>query len=81
MMNTFRHNDIDTKGWAALMDELALVTSIHTLNDVAGLRELFAGGKTAVNLEMRHLAENEAVVPVSRLLLRSAKTLTSLNMR
>ena len=81
MMNTYRCNDIDTKEWATLMDELASVTSIRSFNGVAGLRELFAGGRTTVDLEMRNLAENEAVVAVSRLLLRSAKTLISLNMR
>ena len=63
------------------MDGLASVTSITSLNGVDGLGELFAGGQTEVVLSGKNLAKAEAVVAVSRLLLRSETTLTKLDLR
>jgi hypothetical protein len=76
-----RQNSIDTAAWHAIMDGLASVTSITSLNGVDGLGELFAGGQTEVLLSGKNLEEAEAAVAVSRLLLRSETTLTKLDLR
>ena len=76
-----RQNNIDKAGWNKVMDGLTVVTSINTLNDVEGLGELFAGKVEDVILSGMGLLEREAIVPVSRLLLRSVSTLTRLDLR
>ena len=63
------------------MDGLTVVTSINTMNDVEGLGELFAGKVEDVILSGMGLLEREAIVPVSRLRLRSVSTLTRLDLR
>ena len=76
-----RQNNIDKAGWNKVMDGLTVVTSINTMNDVEGLGELFAGKVEDVILSGMGLLEREAIVPVSRLLLRSVSTLTRLDLR
>jgi hypothetical protein len=78
---TTRLNEIDAAEWHAIMDDLATITSITSLNGVDGLGELFAGGQTEVVLSGKNLAKAEAAVAVSRLLLRSETTLTKLDLR
>ena len=76
-----RQTSIKAAIWHAIMDGLASVTSITSLNGVDGLGELFAGGQTEVVLSGKNLGEAEAAVAVSRLLLRSETTLTKLDLR
>ena len=76
-----RNTNIGENGWNAVMDGLTVVTSINTLNEVKELGELFAGSVEDAVLSDKRLLEREAIVPVSRLLLRSASTLTRLDLR
>ena len=76
-----RENYIDTASWHAVMDGLAAVTSITSLNGVDGLGGLFAGGQDKADLRGKSLSEREAVLAVSRLLMRSEQTLTELDLR
>ena len=69
---------MDGLGWHAIMDGLAAVTSINSLNGVQGLNELFGGGQTEVILQNKALQANEAVVAV---VLRSSSTVTKLDLR
>ena len=63
------------------MDGLGENTFISSFNGVDGLGNLFKGGQVDVDLRNKNLDENEAVVPVARLLLRSEATLTKLDLR
>ena len=67
--------------WHAVMDSLAAVTSVTSLNGVDGLGGLFAGGQDKADLRGKSLSEREAVLAVSRLLMRSEQTLTELDLR
>ena len=68
-------------GWGHIIDGLEGVTSITSLNDVEGLGHLFRGGQEQLDLCNKDLVENEAVVPVAILLLRSEATLVTLDLR
>ena len=72
---------IDEAGWHAVMDKLESATSITSLNGINGLGGLFAGRAEEANLSSKGLREQDALVAVSRLLLRNRKTLTKLDLR
>ena len=63
------------------MKGLAAVTSITSLNGVSGVGGLFAGGQTEVRLGRQELENNEAMVAVAWLQMRSSATLTTLDLR
>jgi hypothetical protein len=76
-----RRNGLDAAAWHQVMDGLKAVTSVRSLNGLEGVRGLFAGSQTDVQLGGKGLAEKEAVVAVARLLARSGATLTRLDLR
>ena len=63
------------------MDGLTEATTLTCLNGVEGLGPLFLGGQAEVNLRTKDVGGKEAAVAVSRLLLRSAATITRLDLR
>ena len=63
------------------MDVLEAASSITSLNGVEGLKGLAEGSQVEAELYKKGLAENEAVVFISRLLLRSKGTLKRLDLR
>ena len=81
LRNIRRENSIDAAGWHAVMDGLAVVTSITELNGVDGLGGLFVGGLDKADLRSKSLGRKEAVVAVSRLLVRNEQTLEKLDLR
>ena len=76
-----RQNGLDAAAWRQVMDGLEAVTSITSLNGVAGVGGLFAGSQTEVQLCWKGLEKEEAVVAVAQLLARSRATLTRLDLR
>jgi hypothetical protein len=76
-----RQNSIHAAGWYAVMDGLASVTSIQSLNGIEGLGGLFAGRQTKAALGGKGVVKNEALEVVSRLLLRNQGTLAVVDLR
>ena len=76
-----RRNGLEEIQWRWVMDGLEGNTFISSFNGVDGLENIFKGGQKELDLRNKNLDENEAVVPVVRLLLRSEATLTKLDLR
>jgi hypothetical protein len=76
-----RNNDFGIDGWKSIMDGLARVTSVTSLNDVHGVKTLFRGGCEEIDLSEKKLGVKEAVPAVAWLLQRSRGTLTKLDLR
>ena len=79
--NDCRQNDIDAAGWDIVVKLTAKVSSISSLNDVEGMKQLIAGERRILNFKDRDLRQKDAVDVFSRLLMRSAKTLRELDVR
>jgi len=63
------------------MDSIERATSLESLNGVQKLGNVVAGGCSSIDLSNRELGVRELAVVISRLLLRSAFTLISLDLR
>ena len=79
--NDCRQNNIDAAGWDIVVKLTAKVSSISSLNDVEGMKQLIAGERKILVFKDRDLRQKDAVAVFSRLLMRSAKTLRDLDVR